>query len=159
MQEGHIVKLAQVDINSEPDLQYHLPPKMMVSQLSLSVCRTSFLGAYSDMSIGLHKVSCINHPSSSPHPQTDTKLATKGYQFMPHRLKLVNSFFDWSPQNHLWSRSMDGTLSPSAGWIRPMCGWPGRTLRTPPCHIPSASSTSSQRESLFSSKRFLGMAV
>ena len=42
---------------------------MMVCQLSLSACRTSFLGAYSDMTIGLHKVSRIsplpNHPSTS----------------------------------------------------------------------------------------------
>ena len=63
LQVDNIVELVQVDINSEPDLQYHLPPKMMVSQLSLSACRTSFLGAYSDMSIGLHKVSKINQPS------------------------------------------------------------------------------------------------
>ena len=47
---------------------------MMVSQLSLSACRTSFLGAYSDMSIGLHKVSILNEDSSSTNTEFETNL-------------------------------------------------------------------------------------
>jgi len=86
------LKFAQVDISTEPDLQYSLPPTMMVCQLSLSACRTSFLGAYSDMTIGLHKVETgqLLFRLEPPRPSVEP---VKGW----------NPFnVGWLDQSHVW---------------------------------------------------------
>ena len=95
----------------------------MVCQLSLSACRTSFLGAYSDMTIGMHKVNricplytlvaVINHPSPSPtkslkptHLQVETgKLIFRTAPPRPsvEPVKGWNPFnIGWLDQTHVW---------------------------------------------------------
>ena len=96
---------------------------MMVCQLSLSACRTSFLGAYSDMTIGMHKVNRI-YPLSLYSSCCDRPSIAQKHQEFETNLCFSSRFNHWPPNpSQVETGQLLFRLEPPRPYVEPVKGW------------------------------------